>query len=78
MAQEQRAADYRSASPEERENVINIVKKNYAEIKRNKKLDKEETYDKIIARLEDNIRGGEVIKGRDFEFLIGIFRKKLN
>lgn len=69
-------ADYRGASPEEREDVIAILERNLSEMEKHGHLKNAKQVREIVSGLMQRIRNGDVIQGRDFERLILIFRKK--
>jgi|GEM_PF-3357657 len=76
MQKDTNQADYSVASPEERENVIAILNRNVKEIIKRGQVKNANRVEAIVATLAERIQRGDLIKGKDFERLILLFRKK--
>ena len=69
-------ADYSIASPEERENVIQILQRNTNHIIEQKKTNDADKLREAVAKLCERVRKGDVITGADFQKLVFLFQKK--
>ena len=69
-------ADYSLATPEERENVVQVLQKNVIYLIEQKKTKNSERQREIVDQLCNRIRKGDVITGKDYKKLLRLFQKK--
>jgi plasmid stabilization system protein ParE len=70
-------ADYGRASPEEREQVIEVLERNLKRLLRHPKVHNQDRLRELADAYIRRIREGEVIKGRDFDILVSLLRGRV-
>ncbi len=73
---EERAADYSTASAEEREQVIAILERNLKAMLKMPQVKDRERLRQIVSDFQMRIRRGERFTGKEFERLVKLFRKR--
>ncbi len=71
-----RVADYSQATPEERERVIQILQRNLKAMLKMPQIQDKAALQKQVNAFIEKIRQGGRFRGKEFEQLVKIFRKK--
>ncbi|MDQ7053931.1 MAG: hypothetical protein Q9P14_13990 [candidate division KSB1 bacterium] len=69
-------ADYSMASPEEREQVIQILQRNLKAMLKMPQIQNKQALQERVERFIEKIRQGGRFTGKEFEQLVRIFRKR--